>query len=155
MRHHNPSPLIPKPEFEHYCLTQIKSDYVLKPTGFEPQTNVRLPCGSKMLDNVACMFTELCRSDLFDIVADKGAVADPDLLRSLFSQLMQAVEATHKEGLAHLDIKLENVLVANDFSLRLCDFGFARKADSRLSGSIGTQGWMPPEVLTGNHFYCG
>ena len=85
MRHHNPSPLIPKPEFEHYCLTQIKSDYVLKPTVFEPQTNVRLPSGSQMLDNVACMFTELCRSDLFDIVADKGAVADPDLLRSLFS----------------------------------------------------------------------
>lgn len=62
------SSLLPKPEFEHYCLTQIKSDYVIKPLCFFPKADVRLPCGTKAQEGVACLLTELCRCDLLEVV---------------------------------------------------------------------------------------
>lgn len=38
---------------------------------------------------------------------------------------MSAISYTHDSGFAHRDVKLENILIANDFSLKLSDFGFA------------------------------
>ena len=78
------------------------------------------------------MITELCLTDLFEVISVGGAISDLELLRALFSQIVTAVAATHDSGLCHLDIKLENVLVAKDFSLRLCDYGFARLADKQI-----------------------
>ena len=32
----------------------------------------------------------------------------------------------HSAGFVHLDIKIENVLICDNFTLKLADFGFAR-----------------------------
>lgn len=40
-------------------------------------------------------------------------------------QLMHGVQHIHKKGICHRDLKLENVLLSNDFELKIADFGFA------------------------------
>ncbi|XP_030596818.1 TGF-beta receptor type-2-like [Archocentrus centrarchus] len=59
-----------------------------------------------------------------------------------------------KVPIAHRDIKSSNILVKNDLTCCLCDFGLALRLDSSLSvdelansGQVGTARYMAPEVL--------
>ncbi|XP_074510605.1 TGF-beta receptor type-2 [Sebastes fasciatus] len=59
-----------------------------------------------------------------------------------------------KVPIVHRDLKSSNILVKNDLTLCLCDFGLALRLDSSLtvddlanSGQVGTARYMAPEVL--------
>ena len=57
------------------------------------------------------------------------------------------MNALHTQaGLAHLDIKLENVLIGQDGSLKLCDFGMVTPVGEHLQRRVGTEMYMAPEV---------
>ena len=99
------------------------------------------------------MLTELCNSDLFDLIAERGPILDRKLLRAMFKQICIAVDATKQVGYAHLDIKLENILIGSDFKLRLCDFGFSRKIGIPLTGIRGSERYMAPEIIDQNTYY--
>ncbi len=68
---------------------------------------------------------------------------------------MLAVEATHNAGICHLDIKLENILVAQDYTVKLCDFGLAKSTDAFMNFEIGTAGYMAPEIVAPLDYYKG
>jgi serine/threonine protein kinase len=71
------------------------------------------------------MTLEYCSNgDLFNLVKTSGKLSE-NLSRYIFSQLLDGVEYLHKEGkVSHLDLKLENVLIDDELSIKLCDFGF-------------------------------
>jgi serine/threonine protein kinase len=71
----------------------------------------------------------------------------------MFKQICIAIDATKQAGYAHLDIKLENILVGSDFKLRLCDFGFARKLGVPLTGICGSERYMAPEIIDQKTYY--
>jgi len=62
--------------------------------------------------------------------------------------LLSAVSHAHENGFAHRDIKLENILIGNDYSLKLADFGFAAKIheNRKFERVLGTEGYMAPEI---------
>uniref|UniRef100_A0A8C6SPV6 Serine/threonine-protein kinase receptor n=1 Tax=Neogobius melanostomus TaxID=47308 RepID=A0A8C6SPV6_9GOBI len=84
-------------------------------------------------------------------------------LQVLGSSLAVAVAHLHSDRLpcgrpkvpiVHRDLKSSNILVKNDLSCCLCDFGLALRLDSCLSvddlansGQVGTARYMAPEVL--------
>ena len=41
-------------------------------------------------------------------------------------------------NIVHLDIKLENILVSNENTIKICDFGFAKITGSILNCPVGT-----------------
>ena len=52
-----------------------------------------------------------------------------------------------------MDIKLENILIANDCSLKFCDFGFSTSKDvNKLKSFRGTYTYMAPEIKEGKEY---
>jgi len=93
------------------------------------------------------VFEECRYGDLFNFVGAHGSIRDPKLLKYLFLQVCHGLHALHTEAnLAHLDIKLENILVSNDGVLKLCDFGMVQSIESNVAKRMGTEMYMAPEV---------
>jgi len=60
-----------------------------------------------------------------------------------------ALKYLHSLGIAHWDIKPENLLLDEKFRIKLCDFGWATIVNQKeLKRSLcGTMEYMSPEVL--------
>lgn len=83
-----------------------------------------------------------------DLVNYLGANQDrcSDLWLELGEKLIQKVALLHSLGIAHRDIKPDNVLVNenDEIEVYLCDFGYATK-NSSSSQKPGSIGYFPPE----------
>ncbi|KAH8237994.1 hypothetical protein KR032_010319, partial [Drosophila birchii] len=92
---------------------------------------------------------------LLDYVRERKFLDEPQS-RTLFKQLISAVEYIHSKGVVHRDIKCENLLLDENWNLKLIDFGFARK-DTRTSDNqvilsktfCGSYAYASPEILKG------
>ncbi|CAL6004563.1 Kinase [Hexamita inflata] len=75
------------------------------------------------------------------------------IARYLFYHIVLGLRELHKAKIAHMDLRLENILIDNDGDIRICDFGNSlgfQKLDDDLvkSGTVaGTVSHMAPEML--------
>jgi len=59
----------------------------------------------------------------------------------------------HGRKVLHCDLKSSNVLIDQNWNVKLCDFGLSRMKNSRKSGQrIGTPHWMAPEIMRGEPY---
>jgi serine/threonine protein kinase len=74
-------------------------------------------------------------------------------LAAVVQQMFTAVSEVHALGILHRDIKPDNFLCEGpDATVKLCDFGFARKFPSGpacVRGVFGTAPFMSPEMIMG------
>lgn len=59
-----------------------------------------------------------------------GSLLALENVRKIINCIAQAVKHLHSLGIAHRDIKLANVLLKKDFTIKLADFGFAKETNS-------------------------
>eukprot|EP00698_Gefionella_okellyi_P004854 TRINITY_DN14489_c0_g1_i1.p1 TRINITY_DN14489_c0_g1~~TRINITY_DN14489_c0_g1_i1.p1 ORF type:complete len:272 (-),score=22.24 TRINITY_DN14489_c0_g1_i1:165-980(-) len=99
---------------------------------------------------------ELAGKDLVDVIGTTGL--EEEAARQVFLQLLDAVESLHCEGVAHRDLKCENVLFDEGGCLKICDFGLATFVNSPdggtriLSRRCGTRPYIAPEQLSGGGY---
>jgi serine/threonine-protein kinase len=77
---------------------------------------------------------------------------DPDRAVKIIEQIASALNAAHRVGLVHRDVKPSNILLAEDDFSYLIDFGIARgTGETGLTGTgnvVGTWPYMAPERFT-------
>lgn len=90
--------------------------------------------------------------DVFDYIMTNGLMSQEATL-SVFTQVVKAVEYCHAHGIAHSDIKMENVLLFKG-SVKLIDFGFAKASEvvAESDEFCGTLPYAAPEVVMGMEY---
>ncbi len=78
----------------------------------------------------------------------------------LVEKLAQAMAAAHRCGIVHRDLKPANVLLGEDGTPRIADFGLARRLDDAgehtgVDAVIGTAAYMSPEQAAGRANQAG
>jgi len=93
------------------------------------------------------LIMEFCPGgDLFDQLYKHKAFNVPDT-RIFVSQVLLPLEYLHGMSIVHRDLKLENILVAQDGALKLTDFGFAKHIKYRSWTLCGTPEYLAPEII--------
>jgi serine/threonine protein kinase len=91
-----------------------------------------------------CIVFPLYPRDLHS-VAEEGPVSEADAV-AYGRQLLSAVAHLHAAGVSHCDVKLENLLVAEDgVSIVLTDFGLALRSE-RVGVARGSPFYVSPEA---------
>lgn len=69
--------------------------------------------------------------------------------RKIVAQAARGLAHMHSRNVAHLDMKMENLLIVHD-TVKLCDFGQSQDAGiAAPQARVGTKGWRAPEVPGG------
>ena len=99
------------------------------------------------------MVTELVnRGSLFEILHNRKQILDDFRILSIAKQIAMALFYLHQRKILHCDLKSQNILLGDDWSVKVCDFGLARYKEKFIHenhGKIGTPNWMAPEILRG------
>ena len=97
-------------------------------------------------------------TDLREVLLKQGAL-DPARAVDLLEQFSSALDAAHRRGLVHRDVKPANIMITvkdGEEHAYLTDFGLAKKFDTAsgltVKGAVvGTVDYMAPEQITGEH----
>ena len=65
----------------------------------------------------------------------------------IFAKILKGIQACHNAGICHRDLKMQNILVDDNFNPKICDFGFATQNNDHLSEYLGTRNYADPYIL--------
>jgi serine/threonine-protein kinase len=89
---------------------------------------------------------------LRQVLREQGRLSAEQAL-TVLDPVLQALDAAHRAGFVHRDVKPENVLIADDGRVKVADFGLARAISAATSTAatqgmlIGTVAYLSPEQV--------
>ena len=106
-------------------------------------------------DTVAFVMEYVEGETLKEYIERKGKISD-DEIKTIFSQMLDAVGYVHEQNLVHRDIKPSNFMVSPNGNVKLMDFGIAKNTDANSAEytqtgtgvQMGTPMYMSPEQIT-------
>jgi serine/threonine protein kinase len=84
----------------------------------------------------------------------RQALPSANVRLQIVEDLCTGLSHAHRAGLVHRDIKPANVMLSDDGTVKILDFGVARAAESDLTADgmvIGALNYMSPEQMTGQN----
>jgi serine/threonine protein kinase len=106
-----------------------------------------------------CLALEFAfEGDLFEFIKRRKIISEIQV-GEIFLKIVRSLRSLHKQGIAHLDVSLENLLIcgnANDIQVKWCDLGVAREIKNsgllidkpEIGFRPGKAKYMAPEVAS-------
>lgn len=91
-------------------------------------------------------------SDLVKIRESKKRGLKEFECRYFMNQLLEATKYMQDNSVIHRDLKLPNVFLSADMTVKIGDFGLAQtlpEYNKMINGQCGTPGYMAPEIIEG------
>ena len=95
---------------------------------------------------------ELVEGQSLDVIRQSGPRPPLSQIVEWAIEVAQALDAAHRCGVIHRDVKPANILIGTDGHARIADFGIARVAESDLTRDgtfVGSPAFAAPEQLCG------
>ena len=137
---------------EAEILKQVNSDFI--PKFYDLQLDTFSKRGYLIMEHI--------KGDSLDQYVQKNGTLREEDARSVMSKLISAVNELHCKGIAHRDIKPQNIIITEDKNVKLIDFNISKKTKNNKSKSqesqdkfkctfysqISSPAYAAPEVLS-------
>ena len=80
----------------------------------------------------------------FDVL--KLFLNEPEI-KLLMRELLKTLVYLHQNNVVHRDLKLSNILIDEEFCIKLCDFGLSRIVERTMTSGVVTLWYRAPELL--------
>ncbi|KIM85680.1 hypothetical protein PILCRDRAFT_776743 [Piloderma croceum F 1598] len=143
---------------QHPCIVEILDMFVVRS---------KHRCNGKDSPLSVYMVFPYMDHDLAGLLENERVKLQPSHIKLYMKQLLEGTEYMHRNHILHRDMKAANLLISNDGSLRIADFGLARAFDPaggrghdrgkerKYTNCVVTRWYRPPELLLGARQYGG
>ncbi len=103
-------------------------------------------------DGLAYIFMEFVNGPPLEKMLLAAQTPDKETLLSIFRQTAVALDYAHKKGIVHRDIKPANIMIHEDGTAKVTDFGVAKIVSQQMTQAgtmMGTPSYMSPEQVQG------
>lgn len=133
------------------CAKEINHEIAVLMLCANSQHIVRLHAVHETRQETALILELATGGELQTMIDSKGQLSEAKT-RTCMREILRALNHMHKQSIAHLDLKPQNILLSGDDvedGLKLCDFGIARIVEDtgKIYEILGTPDYVAPEVL--------
>lgn len=141
-------------ETEAQMLMSLDHPRILSASGYFPKVSLpssdnhyRMNEEEQYVSAIALEYVS--NGDLLGLIQSAGRLPE-NLARTYFLQLLGAIEYLHANNICHLDIKPDNILIDQNYNIKLADFGVAAEIPKHcdVKGVVGTAIYHSPEMLS-------
>lgn len=129
----------------------LKRETIDPTINYSSKTNNSL---EKYNERIYYIIEELCENgELFDYIYEIKHGFTENISAKIFSKILGILKILHDNRIVHGDIKPENIIVGNDFCVKLIDFGFSEilgKEDNFIYNYKGSEIYVSPEIKNRN-----
>nr|GAT55843.1 CMGC/CDK/CDK9 protein kinase [Mycena chlorophos] len=131
----------------HPCIVNILDMFVVRSTSKDPLS--------------VYMVFPYMDHDLAGLLENERVKLQPSQIKLYMKQLLEGTEYMHRNHILHRDMKAANLLINNQGTLLIADFGLARAFDPapqkerKYTNCVVTRWYRPPELLLGARQYGG
>ena len=137
------------------CYTTIREISLLKELSDHPNI-VKFLDVYLEIDKVNLVF-ELLPMNLHEYIQTyKDDIIPPQVIRNLLSQILEGVNFCHKRRVIHRDLKPSNILITDQCTVKIADFGIARAMGipyHHHTSGVATLPYRSPELILGESKY--
>ena len=104
------------------------------------------------------IFELASKGDIFEYINCGAKGFSEQNCKVMFYKIIIPIQALHKMGICHRDIKPQNILLFGDnFEIKICDFGlssiiYGKSGKNLIRGIVGTKGYQAPEIIKGKDY---
>ncbi|KAG8199950.1 hypothetical protein JTE90_006197 [Oedothorax gibbosus] len=102
--------------------------------------------GCYLKEHTAWLIMEYCLGSASDIIEVHKKPLKEEEIAAICQDALQGLEYLHSLGRIHRDVKAGNILLTENGTVKLADFGSASMG-SPANSFVGTPYWMAPEVI--------